>query len=79
MLPTCSAGKAYIQELMNAWTYNHPEGTIAIKAIHLMPSLLLQKQAKTSKSKQCVIALERRLDLWKNGEIQSLLFETETI
>ena len=82
MLPTGAAGKAYIQELtrlINAWTYNSPVGIIAIKAVHLMPSLLLQKPSKRSKSKDHVKALERRLDLWKKGEIESLVFEAETI
>ena len=52
---------------------------IAFKAIHIMPSLLLQKPSKTSKAKDHTKALERRMELWWNGDINSLVFEAETI
>ena len=48
-------------------------------AIHIMPSLLLQKPSKTSKAKDHLKALGRRTDLWSNGKINELLFEDETI
>ena len=44
-----------------------------------MLNLLLQKPSKTSKSNECQLSLERRLDLWKNSEYEELLFEGETI
>ena len=44
-----------------------------------MPSLLLQKPSKTSKWKDHLKALERRIDLWSKGKIDKLLFEGETI
>ena len=44
-----------------------------------MPSLLLQKPNKTSKAKDPLKALEKRIDLWSNGNIDELLFEGETI
>ena len=44
-----------------------------------MPSLLLQKPSKTSKAKDHVRSLERRLDLWNKGELMELLFEGTTI
>ena len=50
-----------------------------MKAIHVMPALLLQKPSKTSKSKDHVKALERRLELWRKGEIISLMREAETL
>ena len=53
--------------------------SIALKAIHVMPSLLLQEPSSVSKSKDHVKVLERRLELWYRGEIKELLFETETI
>ena len=51
MLPTGAAAKKYIAEtikLMNGWTNNSPLKDIAFTAIHVMPSLLLQKPSKTS-------------------------------
>ena len=44
-----------------------------------MSSLLLQKPSKTSKSKDHLKALKRRIDLWIKGKIEELLFEGETI
>ena len=74
--------KKYITEttkLMNGWTNNSPLKDIAFTAIHVMPSLLLQKPSKTSKVKDHLKAPERRIDLWINGNIDELLFEGETI
>ena len=54
MLPTGAAAKNHITEttkLMNGWTNNSPLKDIAFKAIHIMPSLLLQKSSKRSKVK----------------------------
>ena len=82
MLPTGSIGKKYVVEttkLLNAWTSNSPMKDIAFKAIiHIMPSLLLQKPRKTSKAKDHTKALERRMELWWNGDINALVFEAET-
>ena len=44
-----------------------------------MPSLLLQKPTKTSKSKDHLAALERRMSLWTEGHLLELLREGETI
>ena len=44
-----------------------------------MPALLLQKPSKKSKSREYLVALERRLQLWERGEIKSLLLEVEII
>ena len=82
MLPTGAAAKKYIAEttkLMNGWTNNSPLKDMAFKAIHIMPSLFLQKPSRTSKAKDHLKALERRIDLWSNGNIDELLFEDETI
>ena len=82
MLPTGSCGKSYINELtrlMNSWTYNSPDSFIAMKSIHVMPSLILQKPSRTSKAKQHAAAVERRIELWKKGEIHELLAEGEAI
>ena len=44
-----------------------------------MPSLLLQKPTKNSKAKEHNTALGRRLQLWQEGNLASLLKEGETI
>ena len=82
MLPTGAAAKKCITEttkLMNGWTDNSPLKGIAFTVIHVIPSLLLQKPSKTSKAKDYLKALERRTDLWINGNIDEHLFEGETI
>ena len=82
MLPTGAAAKKYIREttkLMNGWTNQLPLKDIAFKSIHIMPSLPFQKLSKTSKAKDHLKALERRIDLWINGNIDKLLLEGETI
>ena len=46
MLPNGSSGKNYIREitrLMNQWVEGSPMKNISLKAIHIMPSILLQK------------------------------------
>ena len=82
MGPAGNAGKKYIKEvtrLWNAWTQDTPLRSISLKTIHTMSALLLQKPSKTSKSRDHLDALERRLQLWERVEIKSLLLEAETI
>ena len=45
----------------------------------MMPSLLLQKPSKNSKSKDHLIALERRKDLWQKGDLKLLYDEAFAI
>ena len=62
MLPSGAAGKNYIEEvtrLMKLWINDTPLTEIALKAVHVMPTLLLQKSSKSSKSKDRHAALER--------------------
>ena len=82
LLPAGRSGKLYIEEktrLINSWTHNSPIQDVAYKAIMAMPNLLLQKPSRNSKSKDHLGALERRLHLWKEGELAELLVEGETI
>ena len=81
-LPSGSAGKDFVREttrLIKSWTSKSALRDIAWKCVMTMPQLLLQKPAKTSKSKDHVEALKRRLILWKNGDILELLRECKTI
>ena len=81
MVPSGGGGKKFIKEitrLINLWTDDSPLENIALKAIHVLPALLLQKSIKNSKAKDHVAALERRLELWENGNIE-LLNEGQSI
>ena len=81
-MPTGKPGKCFIEEttrLLNSWTIESALKTIAFKAMMVMPSLLLQKPHKNSKSKEHFAALERRMELWKRGDLSELLKEGETI
>ena len=82
MVPTEAAGKKFIDEtsrLSDQWTNNTPLKNIALKAIHVMPALLLQKPSKTSKAKDHLRALERRIRLWEEGNIIELVNESKAI
>ena len=82
IVPTGAAGKKFIDEisrLLNLWTNNKSLKNIALKAIHVMPALLLQKPSKTSKAKDHLKAIERRLRLWEEGNITELVNENKTI
>ena len=71
--------KTETTKLMNGWTNNSLFKDIAFMAIHVMHSLLLQKPSKTYKAKDHLKALEGRINLWINGNIDELLLQGETI
>ena len=82
LLPTGAAGKGFIAEmirLVNSWTYKSDLETIALKALMIMLCLLLQKTFLNSKSKENSETLKRRFSLWKNGQLDQLMFEGKTI
>ena len=68
MVPSGGGGKKFIKEvtrLFNLWTEDWSLEDIVLKAIHVMPTLLLQMPNKNSKTKHHVVALEMRLELWE--------------
>ena len=74
MLPSGAAGKNYMDEvtlLMKLWINDTPLRKIALKAVHVMPALLLHKPSKS--------ALERRLKLLEEGKNEDLLYEGQTM
>ena len=82
MVPTRAAGKKFIDDisrLLNLWTNDTPLKNIALKAIHVVPALLLQKPSKPSKAKDHLKAIERRLRLYEEGNITELVNESKTI
>ena len=81
LLPTGAAGKGFIEEmirLVNGLTYKPNLETIALKALMIMPGLLLQRTSLNSKSKENSETLKRRLLFWKNGQLDQLMFEGKT-
>ena len=54
---------------MSEWLKNPSLKDIVLKAIRIMPNLLLQKSSQKSKSKNYLSTLERRMELWESGEL----------
>jgi hypothetical protein len=81
-LPGSSAGKKFVQEVARlnwAFASRSPLESIAQKAEMVMTPLLLQRSHRKSKPKEDLACLKRRLILWQNGDINSLLKECTTI
>ena len=81
-VPSGRAGKAFVSEL--AWLFqSYAEGSalecIALTAAMILPPFLLQKLCPKSKAREHSKCLERRLKIWKAGDILSLLVEGRTI
>ena len=53
--------------------------SLARNALLIMAPLLLQKPSKTSKTKDHIQYLEKRLALWKNGDFRDILREGKKI
>ena len=81
-LPSGVAGKKYIKEstkLIESWNSATTLGEISLKMLMLMPTLLLQKPSRKSNSKQHSEYLNKRLNLWQNGNFDELLREGRAI
>ena len=81
-IPTGNAGKEFINELtsyVNQWCSNAPDRAVAIKIVMILPQLMLQRTSLKAKSSENKHNLERRLELWKNNEIDELIDECKTI
>ena len=80
--PTGKAGKLFIDELtklFDAWIGDSTLKKIAMKAVMIMPSSLLQKPSKESTSKDHLKAFEQRMELWQSGDLLELLQESLAI
>lgn len=76
------ASNEYIRELTrltNSWSERSPLRAVAMKAMSIMPALLLQNTSKNSKSKDYTKALERRLKNWRSGNLLDLFDEAKII
>ena len=82
LLPSGATGKSFILEitrLLLAFAEGSALECIALKASFVMQILLLQKPSRKSKSKDHVNHVKRRLELWKQGDIPSLIQEGRCI
>ena len=82
MVANGAPGKKFLNEitkLFDQWTNDTTLKSIALKTIHFLPALLLQKPSRKSKARDRLIALERRLKLWDEASINELLDESKEI
>ena len=81
-IPSGKAGKAFVREttrLFQAYATGSALESIALQAAMIMPALLLQKPHAKSKAADHSKHLDRRLQLWSEGNFKSLLDEGRTI
>ena len=77
-VPQGNSGKKFVQELsrlFRAYAEQSALESVALQAITVMSILLLQKPACNSKPKDHASCLDRRLNTWANGDVNSLVLE----
>jgi hypothetical protein len=82
MTPSGHQGNCFVDEmtrLFNAFNSDSAMQSIAIKAAMIFPALMLQKPSPKSKTRDHMRILKRRLELWTEGDILSLLKEGQLI
>jgi hypothetical protein len=81
-VPLGRVGKRFVTELsrlFRAYAEASALESIALTATAIMPILLLQNPSSSSKSKDHARYLDRRCDLWEQGDINSLVLEGRAI
>ena len=81
-VPHGKAGKEFVGELSRlylAFASASALKTIALKAVTVLPILVLQKPHKASKAKEHNVCLAKRLRSWKEGNLSDLLLEGRAI
>ena len=79
-VPKGNIGKQYIDEmtrLIREWI--SLKDIKSITQLMIMPNLLLQRTSKSGKARENKDHLRRRMDLWKNNQINSLVEEGKSI
>ena len=77
-VPLGKPGKTFVQELsrlFRAYAEQSALESVALQAVTVMSILLLQKPARNSKLKDHATCLQRRLNTWTTGDINSLVLE----
>ena len=80
--PSGRAGKVFVSELSRLYLAFGTASTlepIALKSTIVLPHLLLQKPHRASKNKDHIACLDRRMLLWKRGDLEQLLEEGRAI
>ena len=78
LTPSGHAGQNFlttIKDLFDQFTNNGPLKPVALKLILIAGPLLLQKPSASSKSKDHIECLTRRLNLWNEGQLSELIRE----
>ena len=81
LLPTEAAGRGFIEEmirLVNSWTYKSDLETTLL-SIDDYALFISSKTFLNSKSKENSETLKRTLSLWKNWQLDQLMFEGKII
>ena len=81
-VPSGRTGKSFIEEFtfwIKQFNADSDLNSVALKAFMVLPTLILQKPSATSKSEEHSAAIERRLALWKQGDLHLLLKEVRFI
>ena len=82
LVPSGASGKDFVGEmarLFQAFADGSAMESIALTAAMAMPALLLQRPHSKSKAKEHRDCLNRRMNAWKEGDIEGLLREGRAI
>ena len=77
-IPVGSTGMGFVLELsklLRAYAESSALEGIALKAYTVMSTVLLQKPSHKARRKELCACLERRLNVWKKGDFESLVEE----
>ena len=81
-VPFGKAGKDFVRELSKLYSAYESASileSVALKAAVVLPILAFKKPSRTSKTKQHITLLQRRLCLWSNGDLNELIREGRAI
>ena len=81
-MPYGHAGKSFVSDLanlFNAYSDRSLLEFITLKLAMTLPTLILQKPFRTSKTKDYINCIEKRLDVWVKGDIDALIMKGRTI
>ena len=82
LVPPGTAGNSFVQELarlLQAFADGSSMECVCMKAITILQVLVLQKPSRTSKTRDHIKHLKRRMELWKAGSIAEILQEGRCI
>ena len=82
LVPTGSAGNSFVQELarlLQAFADGSSLECVSMKAVIILQALVLQKPSRTSKTRDHISHLKRRMELWKAGNLNEILLEGRCI